>query len=117
MIFAIDFDGTIVEHKYPYIGELKDNAKNVINRLYFDGHKIIIWTCRYLKQDLEEMFLFLKSENINFHAINTNVLTIDFKPHPKIYADIYIDDRNLFIENNIDWFKIEKYFIEKGIFQ
>lgn len=46
MIFAIDFDGTIVEHKYPEIGALKPSAKQVINELYGKGHYIIIWRSR-----------------------------------------------------------------------
>ena len=45
MIIAIDFDGTIVENKYPKIGTLRKGAKAVINRLYDSGHFIIIYTC------------------------------------------------------------------------
>ena len=49
---AIDFDGTLVEHKYPAIGEIKQttierllNKKDELNKL---GQElvVILWTCR-----------------------------------------------------------------------
>jgi len=101
LIIAIDFDGTIVEHKFPEIGKLKPFAKEIINKLVEDGNYIIIWTCRYVKQDLVNMFYFLVNNGIKFHNININCPNIDFKPIPKIYADIYIDDRSLFYKD--DW--------------
>ena len=45
-ILALDFDGTIVEHKFPDIGALKPNVVGVINQLFNEGYYIIIWTCR-----------------------------------------------------------------------
>ena len=45
-ILAIDFDGTIVENKFPEIGRLKKDAKWVINKLKEAGCKIVIWTSR-----------------------------------------------------------------------
>jgi hydroxymethylpyrimidine pyrophosphatase-like HAD family hydrolase len=93
-IIAIDFDGTIVENQYPKIGKLISGAKKYINKLYEDGHTIIIWTCRY-DDDKEDAKKFLEKNDINFHDINKNAKRVQktFNPHPKIYADIYIDDR------------------------
>lgn len=95
MIIAIDFDGTIVDHKYPAIGELKPDAKEVINDLA-TRHNIIIWTCRG-GQELNAMIDFLDREGIRYDRINENMSYewIGFKPFPKVYADCYIDDRNL----------------------
>jgi hydroxymethylpyrimidine pyrophosphatase-like HAD family hydrolase len=116
MIFAIDFDGTIVEHEYPKIGKLKINSKEVINKLSNKGHQIVIWTCRYLKEDLEAMRFFLSDNNIYYHGINCNIGFQSFQPEPKIYADFYIDDRDIsLINKGIDWFEIEKNLIENGI--
>jgi len=42
MIFAIDFDGTIVEHKYPLIGNLVPNSLNVIESLIKHGHLVYL---------------------------------------------------------------------------
>lgn len=96
-IIAIDFDGTIVEHKFPEIGELLPYAKEVINKL-FQSSVIIIWTCRNEKETPNEfaaMVKFLEDNGIPYHYINENYPENGFLPEPKIYADIYIDDRNL----------------------
>lgn len=95
MIIAIDFDGTIVEHKFPEIGKLRKDAKEVINQLYNEGHYIIIWTCRYEGFAVEQMELFLAANDIKYHCINQNHPELLFSPKPKIYADIYIDDRQV----------------------
>ena len=44
MIIAVDFDGTIVEHKYPYIGEEKPFAVETLKQMAADGHHLILWT-------------------------------------------------------------------------
>lgn len=93
MIIAIDFDGTIVENKFPNIGALKPHAKVAINYLHDSlGAKIIIWTSRTLRPDLNAATDFLKKNGIRYDAINVNYF-IPFPNHPKLYADIYIDDR------------------------
>jgi len=97
MILAIDFDGTISRGKYPAINGLQPYAKEVINRLFIDGHYLIINTCRSGDQLLEAINWMLQ-QGISFHRVNDN--------HPeqtamynnnsrKIYAHIYIDDKNL----------------------
>lgn len=108
MIIAIDFDGTIVEDRFPEIGSLKEGAREVINKLYLQ-HTIIIWTCRTgrIKNAAEH---FLKRNNIQFHYINesceNNVRKHNNIDTRKVFADIYIDDRNLgFV---VDWFEIER---------
>ena len=97
MIIAIDFDGTIVRDIYPGIGVLQPYAKQVINQLHDDGHYIILWTCRSGKQLLDAVNFLLKSD-IHFDRIN------DHEPQNeelygtesrKVFADIYIDDKNL----------------------
>jgi hydroxymethylpyrimidine pyrophosphatase-like HAD family hydrolase len=96
MILAIDFDGTIVETaEYPAFGELREGAKEYINRLYDDGHEIIIWTCRTERNSKKMMYAFLVKNGINFHAVNRNSSSIKFDTYPKIYADVYIDDRQI----------------------
>lgn len=106
-IIAIDFDGTIVEDRYPEIGELKHNSKEVINKLYGEGYTIIIWTCRtYLK--MLEAVEFLVKNGIKYHQINENCPKNVHKyggSNPrKISANIYIDDLQL--EPLPDWNEI-----------
>ena len=95
-ILAIDFDGTIVTHEFPKIGTPIPHAKEVINRLFDEQYYIIIWSCRG-SFNLIEAYIYLKENGIKFHKFNENA-PIDltgFHPHPKIYANIYIDDANL----------------------
>ena len=46
MIIAIDFDGTVVEHKYPEIGEERPFATETLKMLIKDHHKLILWSVR-----------------------------------------------------------------------
>jgi hydroxymethylpyrimidine pyrophosphatase-like HAD family hydrolase len=94
MIIAIDFDGTIVEHDFPRIGKLREGARDAICNLYFGGHIIIIWTCRD-NLYLSDMILFLDKNDIPYHAVNKNADCLTFDTGRKIYADVYIDDRNI----------------------
>jgi len=43
MIIAVDFDGTIVEHKYPKIGSEIPFATDTLKMLIKDGHQLILW--------------------------------------------------------------------------
>lgn len=103
LILAIDFDGTIVDHEFPKIGKLKTGAKEAINSLHNLGHKIIIWTCRnHTEKDLNQdstirgVQNFLEREGVKYDVVNENHPDLDFHLESrKVYADIYIDDRNL----------------------
>ena len=46
MLIAIDFDGTLVEHKYPEIGKEIPFAFETLKRLQADGHRLILWSVR-----------------------------------------------------------------------
>lgn len=97
MTIAVDFDGTIVEHKYPAIGKEKAFAIETLLELKEQGHKIILWTSREGKM-LEEAIAFCKDRGLEFNAVNS--LYPDrymFKKNEgrKLVADLYIDDRNL----------------------
>jgi predicted mannosyl-3-phosphoglycerate phosphatase (HAD superfamily) len=115
MVICIDFDGTIVDHKYPEIGSLKKGAREVINEL-FQKHEIVIFTCRSnsnsSKDDLHKAKKFLEMNGILFDEINENASDVTFGCWPKLYADIYIDDRSLFFVD--DWDKIREELIRKG---
>jgi len=97
MIIAVDFDGTIVEHKYPAIGKEIPFAIEILQKLTQDGHKLILWTSR--EGDLlQEAVDFCKNRGVTFYAINTENADMGWDPSTvgrKIVADMYIDDRNL----------------------
>jgi hypothetical protein len=46
MTIAIDFDGTIVEHRYPKIGNEIPFATDTLKMLIKDRHRLILWTVR-----------------------------------------------------------------------
>ena len=93
---AIDFDGTIVEHKYPQIGDQMLFAFSTIKALQGKGHKLILWTYRSGKY-LEEAVEYCKKNNVEFYSINENYPNEVIEPgySRKLNADIFIDDRNV----------------------
>lgn len=46
MIIAVDFDGTIVEHKYPQIGREIPFAIATLKKLQAERHLLILWSVR-----------------------------------------------------------------------
>lgn len=96
MTIAVDFDGTIVEHKYPEIGKEKPFAIQCLKQLQQEGNRLILWTSREDKL-LEEALEFCHSRGLDFYAVNSNQPEEAlFKRHSsKVIADVYIDDHNL----------------------
>lgn len=96
MIIAIDFDGTICLDRYPAIGPLAPNSKKVINQLHADGHYLIINTCRS-GNELTEAINYLLENGIKFDRVNDNhpEMTAKYGATRKVFADVYIDDRNI----------------------
>ena len=112
-IIAIDFDGTIakvdvMDGKPLRIVEPIEGAVETIRELYNSGeYQLILWTCRADIYEQNELFL---TEAINwlrkmdiydcFYGFNTQPIL--WKQHEtwgrvysrKVYADIYIDDKN-----------------------
>ena len=96
MIIAIDFDGTIVEHKYPAIGLQRPFAFDTLKALQKKGHRLIMWTHRS-GQTLEAAVKYCQDHGLEFYAVNRNYPEEkwDTQDSRKILADLYIDDRNL----------------------
>lgn len=98
MIIAVDFDGTIVEHRYPAIGQEIPFAIDTLRKLAEEQHRIILWTVRNGKL-LEEAVEFCRERGLEFYAVNRNYPEENEKSSPrysrKIQADLWIDDRNL----------------------
>lgn len=96
MIYAIDFDGTIVENKFPEIGEIKPEAEKLIRELQRRGDKWILYTMRegeFLSSAVE----FLRSRGLLPDAVNDNLpeMCEFYHNNPrKIFANVYIDDHN-----------------------
>lgn len=96
MIYAIDFDGTVVENKFPAIGAINPEAEKFIRQLKANGDKWILYTMREGKL-LQDALDFLESMDLSPDAANDNLpeLCEAFKNNPrKIFANVYIDDHN-----------------------
>ncbi|UPS45385.1 hypothetical protein M1D30_04210 [Prevotella sp. E15-22] len=98
MTIAVDFDGTIVEHRYPQIGEEIPFAVETLKMLVQDHHKLILWSVRE-GELLEEAVNWCKERGLEFYAVNRDYPeeTVENNPHfsRKLKADMFIDDRNL----------------------
>ena len=96
MIIAVDFDGTIVEHRYPAIGRELPFATLTLKKLHEKGHRLILWTYRTGKE-LKEAVDFCESKGVRFYAVNKNYPEekYDESTSRKVLADMYIDDRNV----------------------
>jgi hydroxymethylpyrimidine pyrophosphatase-like HAD family hydrolase len=95
-VIAVDFDGTIVEHKYPEIGREMLFAFATLKALQQKGHKLILWTFR-VGPHLTEAVQYCKKNGIEFYAVNKNYPeeVYDHNTARKLNADIFIDDRNV----------------------
>lgn len=116
MVIAVDFDGTIVEHRYPEIGEEIPFAIDTLKMLIADRHKVILYTMRNGKL-LDEAVKWCSDRGVEFYAINSDVPN-DFVSDrdknfsSKVNADYFIDDRN--IGGLPDWTTIYK-IITRGL--
>ena len=106
MIIAVDFDGTIVEHKYPEIGNERPFATYTLRKLIEDRHRLILWTVRRGKE-LQEAVDWCKERGVEFYAVNRKFPEETVETHggySKINAELFIDDCNL--GGIPDWGKI-----------
>lgn len=97
MVIAVDFDGTLCKDKFPSIGRANGKLINDLIRAREKGDKVILWTCRAGDQ-LEDAVRWCEAQGLVFDAVNENL-----KEHiemyggdtRKVFADVYIDDKNL----------------------
>ena len=98
MTIAVDFDGTIVTHRYPAIGEELPFATDTLRMLIADHHKLILWSVRE-GHLLDEAVEWCRARGVEFYAINRDYPeeTTENNNHfsRKLKVDMFIDDRNL----------------------
>ena len=96
MLIAVDFDGTIVEHRYPNIGKELPFAITSLIKLQQEGHRLILWTARE-GELLQEAIDFCEKRGLEFFAINSNYPGEEVDEAGirarKLHADLFIDDR------------------------
>jgi len=98
MTIAVDFDGTIVENRYPDIGQEIPFALDTLKMLIHDRHRLILWTAREGNL-LDDAILWCKERGVEFYAINRDYPEETTGNNPyfsrKLKADLFIDDRNI----------------------
>jgi hypothetical protein len=97
LIIAVDFDGTIVEHKFPAIGNESPGAFMWLRRWQELGGRLILWTMRsdnvvagrsYLTDAVE----YCRQNGVEFWGVNENPEQKSWTTSPKVYANFYVDD-------------------------
>lgn len=118
MTIAVDFDGTIVEHRYPEIGRELPFATQTLKMLIEDRHKLILWSVREGKL-LDEAVEWCRKRGVEFYAINKDFPEEDLDKNQsfsrKIKADVWIDDRN--IGGLPDWGTIYQMITERKTYE
>lgn len=97
MIFAIDFDGTLCVDRYPAIGEPREDVIAAVLDAQRAGDRFILWTCR-VGSRLEEAVAWSEARGLVFDAVNDNLpdmIALYKNNCRKVFADGYIDDRNV----------------------
>lgn len=107
---AIDFDGTLCDHEYPGIGEVKEGAREALRVFREMGYHILIYTCRTSSHHFEifggtpgdkalerprvqDMIAWLNEHDIPYDEV-------DDGSRGKVLAAAYIDDRAVRFEDN-----------------
>ena len=100
MLIAVDFDGTIVEHRFPEIGREIPFAIATLKRLQAEHHQLVLWTSREGRL-LTEAVDYCRDRGLEFYAVNSpcpaDPDSGDTQPSHcrKLTADLYIDDRGV----------------------
>ena len=113
---AVDFDGTVVDHTYPEVGEDVPNAVRVLKQLIKNGNKIVLFTMRSGKE-LQDAVEWFEKNDIELYGINNNPTQHNWTDSPKAYANLYIDDSAFgcplikvsgFCKKCVDWEYVER---------
>lgn len=98
MTIAVDFDGTIVKHRYPEIGSEIPFATQTLKMLIEDGHRLILWSVRE-GELLDEAVEWCRQRGVEFFAVNKDYPEEEEDKNQhfsrKLKVDLWIDDRNV----------------------
>jgi len=92
---VLDFDGTVVKHRYPAVGE-DIGAVPVLKKLIKNGHHLLLNTMRSRNSEggdtLQPAIDWFADNDIPLFGINENPTQKEWTVSPKVYGNIYIDD-------------------------
>lgn len=125
--FAIDFDNTLSLELYPETGDPVPGAIETVKELEEKGYSVYLWTNR-TGLALFKAILWTRKHGIMLKGANfeKDPNLVDFENiSPKIFADYYIDDKNLgcprkTVEQDgkefrvVDWERVREVLVEEG---
>ena len=96
MYICVDFDGTIVDHRFPEIGPPVPGAVEWMLKWQSAGARLILFTMRsdggrdgdVLNRAVE----YLKQNGVELYGVNKNPTQVHWTSSPKAYGQLYIDD-------------------------
>lgn len=91
MYICVDFDGTVVDHRYPDVGEPAPGAIECLKAWVQKGAKIILFTMRS-GPELDEAVEYLTRAGIDLYGVNRNPDQDTWTTSPKAYGQLYVDD-------------------------
>lgn len=105
-IIAVDFDGTLCDHRFPEIGDEVPGAFEWLRRWQEAQARLILWTMRSDmratarspegnaadRDYLGEAVRWCRDRGIEWWGVNENPDQFQWTASPKVYAHIYIDD-------------------------
>lgn len=119
MFICVDFDGTMVDHQYPEIGEPVPDAIEWLRKLRMQGARIILFTMRCNSEKdgplLQEAVDYLKENKVFLYGVNRNPDQDQWTSSPKAYGHVYVDDAAIgcplihpegFARPCVDWKKV-----------
>ena len=123
MIIAVDFDGTVVDHRYPEIGPVAPWAIETLKALIAQEHQLILFTMRS-GHKLGEAIEWFETHDIPLWGIQYNPTQHRWSQSNKCYAQVYIDDAAFgcplvhpegFSRPCVDWVKVAETYLTKEV--
>jgi len=125
MDIILDFDGSVVLHSFPEIGE-DIGAVPILKKLIENNHRLILFTMRS-EEFLNDAVKWFCNNGIPLYGIQSNPSQHTWTKSPKAYGQLIVDDAALgaplkFIpeiskRHFIDWDKADKMFEEMGLYK
>lgn len=138
MDIVIDFDGTVVSHEFPKVGN-DIGAVPVLKELVENGHNLILFTMRSDVNNptsknpeiviqagnyLWDAVAWFRENDIPLYGIQTNPTQHTWTGSPKAYGNLIIDDSalgcpltcdtNISSRPFVDWVAVRKWLISNG---
>ena len=95
---VLDFDGTVVKHAYPAVGE-DIGAVPILKRLVANGCNLLLNTMRSRDSagvdTLQPALDWFEARGLPLFGVNENPTQREWTSSPKVYGNLYIDDSAL----------------------